>query len=86
MQLRIRITEDMNFYGAFDDIFTKYCKGFTLESIKTADFGTLLELRYIINMKYIAEQKSFIYELRTKNGNLTVIKITKDKFMVEPII
>ncbi|MBR3967445.1 MAG: DUF4956 domain-containing protein [Clostridia bacterium] len=78
MQLRITIPEDMNHHGAFDDVFAKYCKGYTLESIKTTDFGTLLELRYIINMKNISEQKSFIDELRTRNGNLTVMLTRKN--------
>lgn len=78
MQLRITIPEDMNHCGAFDDILEKYCKGFSLESIKTTDFGTLLELRYIINMKDQSTQKSFIDEIRTRNGNLTVMLTRKN--------
>lgn len=78
MQLRITIPEDMNYYGVFDDIFSKYCKGFQLESIKTTDFGTLLELRYIINLKRPEEQKAFLDELRTRNGNLTIMLTRKN--------
>ncbi len=78
MQLRITIPEDMNHHGAFDDILGKYCKGYSLESIKTTDFGTLLELRYIINMKNISQQKCFIDELRTRNGNLTIMLTRKN--------
>ncbi len=78
MQLRITIPEDMNYCGVFDDIFNKYCKGFELQSVKTTDFGTLLELRYIINLKNIDEQKLMIDELRTRNGNLTVMLTRKN--------
>ena len=78
MQLRITIPEDMNYCGVFDDIFNKYCKGSELQSVKTTDFGTLLELRYIINLKNIDEQKLMIDELRTRNGNLTVMLTRKN--------
>ncbi|MBQ8208348.1 MAG: DUF4956 domain-containing protein [Clostridia bacterium] len=78
MQLRVTIPEDMNYYGIFDDIFEKYCKGFELESIKTTDFGTLLELRYIINLKKPEEQKLMMDELRARNGNLTIMLTRKN--------
>ena len=78
MQLRITIPEDMNYCGVFDDIFKNYCKGCELQSVKTTDFGTLLELRYIINLKNIDEQKLMIDELRTRNGNLTVMLTRKN--------
>lgn len=78
MQLRITIPEDMNYYGVFDDIFDKYCKGSSLESIKTADFGTLLELRYIINMRNPADGKAMMDEIRARNGNLTVMLTRKN--------
>lgn len=78
MQLRITIPEDMNYYGVFDEIFNKYCKGFELESIKTTDFGTLLELRYIINLKKADSQKDFVDELRARNGNLTIMLTRKN--------
>ena len=78
MQLRVTIPEDMNYYGVFDDIFEKYCKGFELESVKTADFGTLLELRYIINLKNASDQKQMIDEIRTRNGNLTIMLTRKN--------
>lgn len=78
MQLRITIPEDMNYYGVFDDIFDKYCKGYELQSIKTTDFGTLIELRYIINMRNASLQKQMVDQLRTRNGNLTVMLTRKN--------
>ncbi len=78
MLLKITIPEDMNHHGVFDEILKKYCKGYELESIRTADFGTLLEVRYIINLKNTELQKDMIDELRTKNGNLTIILTRKN--------
>ncbi len=78
MALRISIPEDINYYGIFDDILNKYCKGYELESIKTTDFGTMLEMRYLINMKDVKEQKLLIDEIRTKNGNMQVMLTRKN--------
>lgn len=72
MRLKITVPEDLNYYGAFDDILCKNCKGFELQSVKTQDFGTLFELRYIVTLKDPSAQKEFIDEIRSRNGNLNV--------------
>ena len=35
--------------------------------------GTMFELTYNVNMKDDSEEKTFIDELRTRNGNLNII-------------
>ena len=72
-QLRVLIPEDMNYSGAFDDLFKEYTKGATLEKVKTTNMGTLFELTYRIQMKPDADEKKFIDELRCRNGNLKII-------------
>ncbi len=72
-QLRITVPENLNFAGAFDDLFEEYSKGAALEKIKTTNLGTLYELTYSINMKQEANEKQFIDSLRCRNGNLNII-------------
>ena len=71
-KLKITIPEDLNYDGIFDDILNKYTNSWHVETIKTRDFGSLFEIRYIIHMKLDANQKKFIDELRCKNGNLNI--------------
>lgn len=70
--LRITIPEDMNYYGAFDDLFEKYTSKFSLQKVKSTNLGTLFELSYHIILKDEALEKNFIDELRCRNGNLNI--------------
>lgn len=72
MQLRITIPENLNYEDAFDEILDKYTDSWTLNRIKTRDFGSLFELDYSINIKKYINQKQFIDDLRCRNGNLNI--------------
>lgn len=78
MQLRISVPEDLNFQGLFDDILKKYTNNWKLKRIKTSEFGTLFEVVYLINLKQESSQKSFIDELRCRNGNLNITLTQKE--------
>lgn len=71
-QLKITIPEDLNYEGAFDDIFRDYTKGFELKKVKTTDLGSLYELIYIVTMENTTSQKDFLDALRCRNGNLNI--------------
>lgn len=71
--LKIVIPEDMDYGDAFNDIFEKYTDKAELEKVKTTNMGTLYELAYFVNMKSDADEKKFLDEIRTRNGNLSVI-------------
>ncbi len=71
--LRITIPEDLNYKGAFDDIFEKYTKNYKLDKIKTTDLGSLFELSYNISMADGADERDFLNELRCRNGNLNIM-------------
>ena len=47
-QLKIVIPEDMDYDGAFDDIFKEYTGSFHLDNVRTIRMGTMYELTYII--------------------------------------
>ena len=72
-QLRILIPEDMDYQDAFDDIFAAYTKKAALSRIKTTNMGTLYELTYHVLLKKDINEKKFMDEIRTRNGNLTII-------------
>lgn len=71
--LKITIPEDLNYEGAFDDILNKYTKSSILSKIKTTDLGALFEVVYNVSMKTNANEQEFLNELRTRNGNLTIM-------------
>ncbi|HOM01744.1 MAG TPA: DUF4956 domain-containing protein [Acetivibrio sp.] len=71
--LKILIPENMNYQGAFDDIFKKYTTSYQLCKVKTTDLGTLFELVYTITMDNDKNEKEFIDELRCRNGNLNIV-------------
>lgn len=82
MLLRITIPEDLNFEGAFDDVLKKYTTDFSLQRVKTCDFGSLFELSYKIKIDEKTSKKEFIDELRTINGNLNIV-LTQKQFELE---
>ncbi len=71
--LRITIPENLNFQNAFNDLFEKYTRSAQLDKIKTVNLGTLFELTYKLSMNPGADEKEFIDQLRTRNGNLNIM-------------
>ena len=70
--LKITIPESLEYKEVFDDIFARYLKSNELMEVKTTGMGSLFKLSYKIEMKNKKEEKAFIDELRTKNGNLEI--------------
>ncbi len=73
MTLKITIPEDMNYTGLFDEILNQNTTSWKLRRVKTTNFGSLFELVYSVEMKNSVDQKAFIDQIRTLNGNLTVV-------------
>jgi hypothetical protein len=71
--LKIRIPENLDYEGLFDDIFAKYTTNTVLEKVTTTNMGSLFELTYTVNLKSSYTPKAFIDELRCRNGNLNII-------------
>ena len=70
--LRITIPESLEHNGTFDEIFAHYLKKIENAGVKTTGMGSMFRLSYKVQLKNPAEEKAFIDELRTKNGNLEV--------------
>ena len=73
LRLKILVPEDLNYEDAFNDIFEKFGVKAFLDKVKTADFGTIYELVYRLNVGKEFNQKEFIDALRTRNGNLNIL-------------
>lgn len=72
LKLRILVPESLDYYGIFEPVLDKYCTSSELVKIKTEDYGTLLRLDYIINIKDLSMQKQMIDDIRCSNGNLSI--------------
>lgn len=72
-QLKITIPENLDYDGVFDDLFDKYTSSYSLEKVKTTEMGTLYELTYYVVLKSEHSVKSFMDELRVRNGNLDIV-------------
>ena len=70
--LKITIPESLEYNDVFNETFNRYLKNNELMEVKTTAMGSLFKLSYRIELKDNKEEKDFIDELRTKNGNLEI--------------
>ena len=70
--LKITIPETLEYDGVFDEAFARYLKKAENAGVKTTAMGSMFRLSYRIQMKDPSEEKAFIDELRTRNGNLEI--------------
>lgn len=70
--LRITIPESLEYTDVFDDTFSHYLKSVESVGVKTTGMGSMFKLSFKIQMINPAEEKAFIDELRTQNGNLEI--------------
>lgn len=80
--LKITIPEDMNYKEVFDSIFEKYLKKHSIKNVRTSNMGTLFTISYWVEPKPGMDAKAFIDELRTRNGNLSIILENPDDLEV----
>ena len=71
-ELKIDIPENLDYDGLFDDIFGEFTTRQELIAVKTAQMGSIYELRYQVTFRRGANEKQFLDALRARNGNLPV--------------
>lgn len=81
--LSVTIPENLDFNGVFEDLFSKYTDTHKEISVKTVNMGSLYRLKYEIKMKNASEERNFIDDIRTRNGNLEVSILKKESEMQE---
>jgi hypothetical protein len=77
--LKLTIPEDLDYEGAFDDLFVSYTTRHELIKVKTTDLGSLFQLFFTVTMDNNKSQKEFLDALRCRNGNLNItLSMTED--------
>lgn len=71
--IKITIPEDLDYTGAFDDIFSEYTSKYELVQVKTTNMGSMFRLTYDIVMKDLSKEKEMIDAIRCRNGNLEIM-------------
>lgn len=70
--IKIIISEDLDYPNLFDDIFEEYTYDYSLDRVRTTNMGSLYEICYHVVFKDIATEKELLDKIRVRNGNLTV--------------
>ena len=78
MLLKITVPEDLSFEGAFDDVLKQYTTSYSLQKVRTTDFGSLFEISYKVNLPDATDKKALIDDIRAINGNLNIILTQKE--------
>ena len=71
--IKITIPEDLDYTGAFDDIFAKYTKKNELVKVKTTNMGSMFRLTYNVTLRNATKEKEMIDRIRERNGNLEIM-------------
>ena len=69
-ELKIEIPENLDYEGLFDDIFEEFTTRRELVAVKTAQMGSVYELKYQVSFRRGKNEKQFLDALRARNGNL----------------
>ena len=70
--LKVTVPESLEYTDMFDEPFKRYLKSFERLGVKTTGMGSVFRLSFLVRMKDPKEEKAFIDELRTRNGNLEI--------------
>ena len=81
--LHITIPEDLDYAGAFDDLFAEYTRENELLHVKTTNMGSMFKLTYRIKFREAGTEKAFIDDVRCRNGNLEVALSSREYSTME---
>ena len=71
--VKITVPEDLDYTGAFDDIFEEYTVESELIKVKTTNMGSMFRLTYNVKLRDKLKEKEMIDRLRVRNGNLEIM-------------
>ena len=71
--VKITIPEDLDYTGAFDDIFAEYTRKNELVKVKTTNMGSMFRLTYNVTLRDATKEKEMIDRIRERNGNLEIM-------------
>lgn len=79
--LKITVPEVLDYDGLFDEVLSRRTDSWSLESVRTAEMGSVYQLHYLVRLKDLAKTKELLDEVRTRNGNLpvSVVRVPVEK-------
>lgn len=77
-KLTVTMPENIDYNNAFNDIFDEFLSERKLVKVKTVNFGSMFKATFEIVMNKETDEKKFMDELRTRNGNLEIIVSDSD--------
>lgn len=72
-ELRITMPENTDYSTVFEDLFDQYTYAANMIRVRTTNLGSMYDVTYDIRLKDEKKEKEFIDQLRTRNGNLTIV-------------
>ncbi len=81
--ITVTIPEDLDYTGAFDDIFAHYTKKNELVKVKTTNMGSMFRLTYNITLRDASKEKEMIDRIRERNGNLEIMVSKQENRIAE---
>ena len=81
--LKITIPEDLDYTGAFEDLFACYTKEYELIQVKTTNMGSMFRLTYRVILKEKDKEKELLDHIRERNGNLEIMVSREETSLAE---
>ena len=81
--IKITIPEDLDYTGAFDDIFAEYTRKNELVKVKTTNMGSMFRLTYNVTFRDATKEKEMIDRIRERNGNLEIMVSKQENRVAE---
>lgn len=78
-QLRIRVTNDIQYDHAFKETFAEFVDWAELNDIETVQAGMMTELSYGIRLKSSANLHDFVESLQRANGNNRIMLTSREE-------
>lgn len=77
--LKYQVGEDLANDEVFEQAISAHCSAYSLQSIRTIEYGQLYEVRYNVTLKKGDSVKALIDEIRMHNANLNVTVLVTEK-------
>ncbi len=71
--LRVRVTNDINYDTAFEEVFGKFLERHDLVSVESIQAGMMTELRYNVSLRVQHRPGEFVAAIQQVNGNNRVL-------------
>ncbi len=71
--LKITVPETLDYEGLFADILRRHTASWELESVRTAEMGSVYRLEYRVTLAAPGVSRAMLDEIRARNGNLEVL-------------